>query len=294
MTKILASVGIGVMGATLFAGCSLSEEQQRALDLVTEKADKLIELTEQNMKLANSQLSKADAAEMILLARTKLAMGLYNDLYIETNGSMYSGLFDHKIGDAQDMFPRVYFRKTDDFKYFAMGRRDGSIVEVRKADFTKEKLYVYSGASTEVMDYETSDFALDATVTDIFSRLGYGTITTDDIVNIENLQDSYKFRLMKNSYDVYESNVAIKTTLSTIEISKSGDILGCDIDYVVKSVPKTDVEFDGDNIVEGEDGMPIVKSIVDANIVSVEYKTTYKYSGIDFTPAEVIASGLGK
>ena len=63
---------------------------------------------------------------------------------------------------------------------------------------------------------------------------------------------------------------------------------------MVKSVPKTDVEFDGDNIVEGEDGMPIVKSIVDANIVSVEYKTTYKYSGIDFTPAEVIASGLGK
>lgn len=294
MTKILAAVGLGVMGATLFAGCSLSEEQQRALDLVTEKADKLIELTEQNMKLANSQLSKADAAEMILLARTKLAMGIYNDLYIETTGTMYDGLFDHKIGDAQNMFPRVYFRKTDDFKYFAWGRRDGSIVEVRKADFTNEKLYVYSGASTEVMDYETSDFALDATVTDIFSRLEYGTITTDDIVNIENLQDSYKFRLMKNSYNVYESNVAIKTMLATIEISKSGDILGCDIDYVFKSVPKTDVEFDGDNIVEGEDGMPIVKSMVDADINSVEYKTTYKYSGIDFTPAEVIASGLGK
>ena len=29
MTKILASVGLGVMGATLFAGCSLSEEQQK-------------------------------------------------------------------------------------------------------------------------------------------------------------------------------------------------------------------------------------------------------------------------
>lgn len=293
MTKILAAVGLGVVSSSLLAGCALSEDQQKALDLVAEKADKLIELTEKNMELSNSQLSKSDAAEMILLARTKLALGLYDEMFVDTLGTAYTGFFDKVTGTAQGIAPKVYFRKTKDFKYVGLGDYDGTMVIVRKADFANNKIYVYSPSSTEEMPYESNCFDL-STQLDVFTMLEYGTITVDDIVNIENLQDSYKFNLMRTFYEADDEAVSMHTLLSTVEISKSGDILGCEFDLVNKSLAKTDVKLDGENnIVLGLDGMPIVVNHQNINVAALNYKTTYKYTGIDFTPAEAIASTLG-
>ena len=124
-TKILAAVGLGITGASVLAGCSLSDDQQKVLDLITEKADTIIELTEKNMQLTNSQLSKADAVEMILLARTKLSLGLYDEMFVDTLGTAYTGFFDKVVGNAQGIAPKVYFRKTNDFKYVVLGDYDG-------------------------------------------------------------------------------------------------------------------------------------------------------------------------
>ncbi len=291
MTKILAAAGLGVMGATLFAGCSLSDEQQKALDLVAEKADKIIELTEKNMQLTNSQLSKTDAAEMILLARTKLALGLYDEMYVNTLGTAYTGYFDKVVGNAQGIAPHVYFRKTNDFKYVGLGDYDGTLQVVTKAVFAKNKIYTYTEAGTAESDYDSNCF--DFTQLDIFNMLGFGTITAEDIVNIENLDGSYKFNLMKSFYDGEGTAVSMHILLSTVEISKSGDILGCEFDLVNKVLPKEDVQLDGEDIVEGVDGMPIVENFDDIRVDALNYKTTYKYTDIDFIPVEAIASGLG-
>ena len=292
MTKILAAAGLGVMGATLLTGCSLSKEQQMALDLVAEKADKLIELTEKNMQLTNSQLSKADAAEMILLARTKLALGLYDEMYVNTIGTAYTGYFDKVIGNAQGIAPHVYFRKTKDFKYVGLGDYDGTLVVVTKADFTKDKIYTYTEAGTVESNYDSNCFDLSSQL-DIFNMLGFGTVTAEDIVNIENLDGSYKFNLMKSFYDGEGTAVSMHILLSTVEISKTGDILGCEFDLVNKALPKEDVKLAGEDIVEGVDGMPIIENYDDITVAALNYKTIYKYTDIDFIPVEAIASGLG-
>ena len=292
MTKILAAAGLGVMGATLFAGCSLTDEQQNALDLVAEKADKIIELTEKNMQLTNSQLSKSDAAEMILLARTKLALGLYDEMYVNTIGTAYKGYFDKVVGNAQGIAPHVYFRKTNDFKYVGLGDYDGTLVVVTKADFTNNKTYTYTEAGTVESDYDSNCFDLSSQL-DIFGMLGFGTVTAEDIVNVENLQDSYKFNLMRSFYDPSGDSVSIHIVLSTVEISKTGDILGCEFDLVNKVLPKENVKLDGEDVVEGVDGMPIIENYDDIRVDALNYKTTYKYTDIDFIPVEAIASGLG-
>ena len=195
------------------------------MDLITEKADTIIELTEKNMQLTNSQLSKADAVEMILLARTKLSLGLYDEMFVDTLGTAYTGFFDKVVGNAQGIAPKVYFRKTNDFKYVALGDYDGSIVTANKAVFATNKVYTYTHAGNVTSDYTSNCFDL-STQLDVFEMLGYGTVTIDDIVNVENKADSYRFNLLRKNYMVSGgSNVIISTLLSTVEISKTGDIL---------------------------------------------------------------------
>ena len=292
-TKILAAVGLGITGASVLAGCSLSDDQQKALDLITEKADTIIELTEKNMQLTNSQLSKADAVEMILLARTKLSLGLYDEMFVDTLGTAYTGFFDKVVGNAQGIAPKVYFRKTNDFKYVALGDYDGSITVANKAVFATNKVYTYTDAGNVTSDYTSNCFDL-STQLDVFEMLGYGTVTIDDIVNVENKADSYRFNLLRKNYMVSGgSKVIISTLLSTVEISKTGDILSCEFDVVNKTLPKTDVRLDGENIVLGEDGLPIIEEHSNIEVSALNYVTEYKYTGIDFTPAEAITNKLG-
>ena len=74
--KILAGVGLGLVGMGCLTGCSMSDEQKAALDLITEKSDKIVNLLEDNMELQNAQLSKTDAAELVALAQTKLKLNI--------------------------------------------------------------------------------------------------------------------------------------------------------------------------------------------------------------------------
>ena len=46
MKKILAGACLGLVGAIGLTGCSMSEEQQKSLDLVTSKSDEIINLLE--------------------------------------------------------------------------------------------------------------------------------------------------------------------------------------------------------------------------------------------------------
>ena len=72
--KILAGIGIGVMGALALTGCSMSDEQQAALDKVVGKVDKVIELVENQ----NRELSHAEAIRLYEFAKTRLLVNKDN------------------------------------------------------------------------------------------------------------------------------------------------------------------------------------------------------------------------
>ena len=79
--KILAIAGLGLVGASCLTGCGLSEEQQSALDKLVGSADKLIELTEDNMAKQNAKLSKEEVVEKIIIARNFWLSPEYNCLW---------------------------------------------------------------------------------------------------------------------------------------------------------------------------------------------------------------------
>ena len=77
--NILAGTCLGIVGMGCLTGCSMSAEQQTALDLITDKADEIVDLLEKNMEFNNTKLTKEEAAEKILLARNNASLGLYKE-----------------------------------------------------------------------------------------------------------------------------------------------------------------------------------------------------------------------
>ena len=147
--KILAGVGLGLVGMSCLTGCSLTDSQQKALDLLTEKSDEIISLLEENLELTNSQLSKADAIELLGLARTKLSLGKYNELLMKTTSAAYEGFFEKKIGYAQSNAPYVYYKKTNDMIYTALCDFDSSLSILQTANFVNNEAYTYNAKSDE-------------------------------------------------------------------------------------------------------------------------------------------------
>ena len=56
--KILAGICLGLVGMGCLTGCAMSDEQKAALDLVTEKTDKIVDLLEDNMEYNNKKISQ--------------------------------------------------------------------------------------------------------------------------------------------------------------------------------------------------------------------------------------------
>ena len=72
--KILAGVGLGIVGAMTLTGCTMSSEQMDAINKVVEKTDEIIELVDRN----NKQLERQDAILLYKYARAKLQLNKNN------------------------------------------------------------------------------------------------------------------------------------------------------------------------------------------------------------------------
>jgi len=91
--KILAGIGLGIMGMGCLTGCTMSDDQKTALDSIVNKADEVIQLVETQ----NRQLSKQEAYEMIALANNSFRMGLIDEMEAKVIGKNYLGYFDEEI-----------------------------------------------------------------------------------------------------------------------------------------------------------------------------------------------------
>ena len=91
---ILAGLALGVVGASALTGCAMTDEQQNALDKVVSKTDELVELIDKNMQYQNSQLSKQEAAEKLLIARNMFEFSKLDEFKITAILTNYVGYFD--------------------------------------------------------------------------------------------------------------------------------------------------------------------------------------------------------
>lgn len=293
--KILAGVGLGLVGMSCLTGCSLTDSQQKALDLLTEKSDEIISLLEENLELTNSQLSKADAIELLGLARTKLSLGKYNELLMKTTSAAYEGFFEKKIGYAQSNAPYVYYKKTNDMIYTALCDFDSSLSILQTANFVNNEAYTYNAKSDEKQENTYTSGMFDMGILlDSFDIIGLKSITADDIANIEYTEDGYKFNVLATTYNVSSDEKHIVSTyLATFEISKNADLKLGTFDIIEKTYLESELQKDeNENIILDESGLPISLTYKCNDISSYTYCVEYQYENIDFSQFDDLIAQL--
>ena len=287
--KILAGVGLGIVGMGCLTGCAMTDEQKAAIDLITEKSDEIVNLLEENMQLQNAQLSKVDAVELVALAQTKLKLNIYDELYMKTTSAEYEGFFEKKLGYAQSNAPFVYYKKTDTMKYATLCDFDGSLQIIQKADFQNDIAYMYNAQVDQKVEDEFSSGMFDlSSQVDPLSLIGLTHIAVDDIVNIETTEDGYKFNILATVYNPnnnggIESHI-VTTYIATFEITKDANFKSGTFNVVNKSYTAEEVKKEGGQVVLDEDGLPVLNDDVFGcnDISSMTYNVEYQYEGIDF------------
>lgn len=197
--KMLACATLGLVGMGCLAGCSMSDEQQKALDLITDKADEIVNLLEENMEYNNTNLSKEDAAEKILLARSRWKLLQFNELEYSLIQNSYYGLFDkinQTLTDNEATPLRWLYRQNGDNKVFAIAEGD-NFDTIITSNF-KDNIHLrwdYNEDSTLISrEYSTDDFVLSL---DLFSGLGIDIILAEDVKDIEITESGYIFKVIK-------------------------------------------------------------------------------------------------
>lgn len=200
--KILACATLGLVGMGCVTGCSMSEEQKKALDLITEKSDKIINLLEDNMEYNNKNLSKEEAAEKILIGRNVFKFANFNEFEMSMIQNEYDGVFDTLVNSytPDPEVPYVWkYKKSGDTKIFAtIG--DNELNDICISNFATDE-HLYWGKNDVTFKnrvYQTDDFIFDH-FDSFLSGFVATEITSSHIKDIVITEDGYEFSTFVNS-----------------------------------------------------------------------------------------------
>lgn len=199
--KILAGICLGFVGMGCFTGCTMSDEQKSALDLVTQKSDEIIELLEENMKLNNSRLSKEVAVEKILLARNAFSNPNIQ-LKVDSVNAHYDGYYD-KVNHI-DISEMYMFRDENTLKFVTKDTEkiesSKTYMKYEKMDFENDTYYSYHEVDDDkefnLLQYsETTSLNLMNSL-DLLGSFGFEVITTEMLVDLTAIDNQYEFTLL--------------------------------------------------------------------------------------------------
>ena len=208
--KLLAGVGLALVGGMTIAGCGMTEEQQAALDKVVDKADEIIELVDSNMSMQNAKLSKEEAAEKIMLARNYwLSKNLQMKLYYDNVS--YNGFYDKA---SQKYSVTAYYLKDEDmFRSVTIaGENENYDTYYKKRDYKKNVYYDYSEYSNTGNEhfssstYTNTESFKEIYGADIVAQCGFGAITPDMIMDLDVVENGYTFTVI--NYEISEDGVS--------------------------------------------------------------------------------------
>jgi len=197
--KILATACLGLVGMGAMTGCAMSDDQKAALDLISGKADKLVELLESNMEYNNTKLSKAEAAEKILLGRNRFILSDFDKFQMSMIQNQYEGVFDSIELTYTDDETTPYgwlYKKDGDVKTKAVLNGD-DIHYMVISDFEEDKHTIWEDGQNSFLDreYESDDFSMDSFSGFLEEFVG-PVITEDDIKDIKVTDSGYEFTVV--------------------------------------------------------------------------------------------------
>ena len=139
--KIFACVCFIVIGCATFAGCTLTGDQQSAIDKLTTSVDNFV-----------SKLSKEEVAEKIKLARLKFYMSTVEQFHLKVDFTEYDGLFNYSSKEMTDLM-EIYYKDYGDSKlYFQCAVEDYGFAFV-KTDFKNNQTYEYNSKNNQLEFY---------------------------------------------------------------------------------------------------------------------------------------------
>lgn len=217
--KILAGIGLALVGAGCLTGCSMSDEQKKALDLVTEKSDEIISLLEENMKYENTQLSKQEAYEMIVLSHSAFEFGFVNKVQIKETQKNYYGFFedlrdteinviDYYLNGNIKYLNQTFVSEDPVSTYYLADHENNIYFRWNSKDDYEESL--------EENSPEVTVMGLSYYVNQLIDMTAF---TADDIYNVEILEDgSWSFSIIIDREPYGETTKYDEKTLFKIDI----------------------------------------------------------------------------
>jgi hypothetical protein len=212
--KIIAGLGLALVGGATLTGCSMTEAQQKALDKVVEKTDEIIELVANNMTMQNAKLTKEEAAEKIMLARNyflsknlnvkmQMEQKFYETFY--GNTVLEDSICNYQINDVNCI--RGMSENSNGKNYF-------------KNDYKNEVCYKYrevgESKNFEINEPYDYDPLFSALSFDLVTACSLETVTPDMIVGLETIEGGYNFSIFYHRTDKINSAERIKVELTIV------------------------------------------------------------------------------
>ena len=100
--KTLACIGLCAVSALGLVGCSMTADQQKALDAVVDSADSIVQALDKNLEMQNKSLSKEEAAEKLNFANLRFLHADYDALQMkDMKYNRYDGYFIKPYASSQ-------------------------------------------------------------------------------------------------------------------------------------------------------------------------------------------------
>lgn len=262
-TKMLfAGACMGLVGFGCLTGCSLTDEQTKAINLVTEKSDAIITLLEENMDYNNKKMSKEDAIEKIHLALSNWYFCAFDELEVEYGQVNYQGIFDKK---GNSYLTKILYKESGATKTKAGIDKNGVfVIGISNFETDEHKKWDTASNDTTFIDVEYSSQLWDvSTALHLNEIVGItlDSLTAEDITDIQVTESGYEFKIVNS--EVIETDGKTNTEI-TIKVSFDG--------YFTQILGKTIVRHGTE--------------MYHKDIGSITFGVTFKYSNVDFTAVD--------
>lgn len=280
-------------GGLTLSGCSLSGDQQKALDVLVSNTETLVKDFGSYLDNQNTKISKEKAVEIISRSRLNFIMGNFDHLQMKVSQNMFEG-FEDKLDDS-GTFERIY-RSENGVKIIADIENE-QFYSIKKSDFNNDIHYKWT-KSDNFSEVEYSSAMWQLYYTDIFSQTPFnfiGEINEEDIYDVKLVDGGYEFEIVAEHSTITETDLSkyeeddvvnIYNIIMNVEI-KNNYITKVSYKGIATEVPINDLlkESNGENntIVLNANGVPIVDSYDNAEIVTNITNVEYKYENIDYS-----------
>ncbi len=269
--KGLAVCSAVLMGSLAFSGCSMSKEQELALEKLTSHTDEIASVIDKQ----NKSLSKKEAMEMIELGRSEISY-MWRSTSLSAN---VAAIFGTSINDVrfkasnQDYDSELEVVMAMDFQNNVtklLTKEDNSTSFTLK-DYENQQGYTYNG-TTAIKHDSWADQQVPSGG-DPFTGCGLQQIYEEDIYDIvQNDDGSYEF-IISTERTYEENDNTFQSGIFNINIKvKDSKIISCEIFVIAAQYNKNDQDWEKDKY-----GNYITRHLFSSTNSVVYYSANYAY-----------------